>query len=170
MAMITAGSPFRPPYGSRVGRWALATALCIALSLLAVPALVRDPVSATGAGHAAAGRPSTVSALAGTRGYGGLPLSFERNRGQVDGQVRFLTHGPGYTLYLTPRDAVLAFPSPCLFARTRDVGRHREAVCRRLGGRGRTRGGGPLLRGPALQGGGTSRHAPCCAGDEYLRL
>ena len=40
--------------------------------------------------------------------YGKLPLSFEANRGQTDGRVRFLAHGRGYTLFLTGNEAVLA--------------------------------------------------------------
>src|ERR1700688_4111702 len=40
--------------------------------------------------------------------YGKLPLSFERNQGQIDGQVKFLSRGSGYTLYLTAKEAVLA--------------------------------------------------------------
>ena len=37
-----------------------------------------------------------------------LPYSFEENRGQFPGQVRFAAHGRGYQLYLTTADAVLA--------------------------------------------------------------
>lgn len=37
-----------------------------------------------------------------------LPLYFETNLGQVDESVRFLARGPGYTLFLTPQEAVLA--------------------------------------------------------------
>jgi hypothetical protein len=37
-----------------------------------------------------------------------LPLSFERNAGQTDDQVRFLSRGRGYTLFLTGNEAVLA--------------------------------------------------------------
>src|SRR3990172_343852 len=37
-----------------------------------------------------------------------LPLIFETNAGQVDGEVKFLSRGPGYTLFLTPPEAVLA--------------------------------------------------------------
>jgi hypothetical protein len=37
-----------------------------------------------------------------------LPLSFEANRGQTDAQVKFLARGPGYTLFLTSQEAVLA--------------------------------------------------------------
>src|SRR5688572_8713313 len=40
--------------------------------------------------------------------YGKLPLSFEANQGQTASQVRFLSRGPGYTLFLTPTEAVLA--------------------------------------------------------------
>lgn len=44
------------------------------------------------------------------RSYGHLPLSFEANRGQSDPQVKFLSHGAGYTLFLTENEAVLAMP------------------------------------------------------------
>ena len=44
--------------------------------------------------------------------YGGLPLSFEANRGQADPQVRFLARGPQQTLFLTPSQAVLALAQP----------------------------------------------------------
>ncbi len=37
----------------------------------------------------------SVSAVA---DYGKLPISFEVNRGQSDAQVRFLSHGKGYSL------------------------------------------------------------------------
>lgn len=44
--------------------------------------------------------------------YGQLPLGFEANQGQTDGQVQFLAHGQGYTLFLTAREAVFAFRPP----------------------------------------------------------
>ena len=40
--------------------------------------------------------------------YARLPLSFEVNQGQINNQVKFLSHGRGYTLFLTPTEAVLA--------------------------------------------------------------
>jgi hypothetical protein len=40
--------------------------------------------------------------------YGKLPLSFEANHGQTDGQVKFLARGVGYTLFLTPTEAVFS--------------------------------------------------------------
>src|SRR5579884_4241274 len=42
---------------------------------------------------------------------GRLPLSFEPNQGQTDTQVRFLAHGPHYTLFLTSNAATLSFPA-----------------------------------------------------------
>ena len=37
-----------------------------------------------------------------------VPLSFEANQGQTDSQVKFLSRGKGYSLFLTPHEAVLA--------------------------------------------------------------
>jgi len=44
--------------------------------------------------------------------YGKLPLQFEANRGQTQKDVRFLSHGPGYNLYLTAGEAVLVLTKP----------------------------------------------------------
>jgi photosystem II stability/assembly factor-like uncharacterized protein len=44
--------------------------------------------------------------------YGKLPLSFEINEGQTDQQVKFLSHGPGYDLFLTATGAVLTLHQP----------------------------------------------------------
>jgi hypothetical protein len=44
--------------------------------------------------------------------YGQLPLAFEPNVGQVQGQANFLSHGPGYELLLRPGDATLALQKP----------------------------------------------------------
>jgi hypothetical protein len=49
-------------------------------------------------------------------GYGKLPLAFEMNEGLSDPQVKFVSRGAGYTLFLTADAAVLALqpsvPSP----------------------------------------------------------
>ena len=42
------------------------------------------------------------------KGFGRLPLSFEVNQGQTDAEVKFLSRGKGYTLFLTPNEAVLS--------------------------------------------------------------
>lgn len=39
--------------------------------------------------------------------YGRLPLSFEQNQGQTAREVRFVSHGSGYQLFLTPQEAVI---------------------------------------------------------------
>jgi hypothetical protein len=36
----------------------------------------------------------------------GLPLAFEENRGQTDPRVRFITHGSGYTQFITAHEVV----------------------------------------------------------------
>src|SRR5271170_8143470 len=43
-----------------------------------------------------------------TNAYGKLPLAFEANQGQTAADVRFLSHGDGYSLFLTEQEAVLA--------------------------------------------------------------
>ena len=40
--------------------------------------------------------------------YSKLPLSFEENRGQADNEVKYISRGAGYTLFLAPTEAVLA--------------------------------------------------------------
>jgi hypothetical protein len=42
-----------------------------------------------------------------SKSYGRLPLHFEANQGQAHQDVRFLSRGSGYSLYLTSREAVL---------------------------------------------------------------
>jgi len=44
--------------------------------------------------------------------YGKLPLSFEKNQGQTDKKVKFLSRGGGYTLFLAPDEAVLTLSCP----------------------------------------------------------
>ena len=45
-------------------------------------------------------------------GYGKLPLHFEANLGQAHGDVRFVSRGSGYALYLTAGEAVLVLAKP----------------------------------------------------------
>jgi hypothetical protein len=66
--------------------------------------------------------PSTAAQSASAKRYGDLPLSFEPNQGQIadhareksnaqfaNQQVRFVSRGSGYSLFLTQSGAVLAF-------------------------------------------------------------
>ena len=52
-----------------------------------------------------------------------LPLSFEANQGQADAQVKFLSRGSGYSLFLTAHEAVLS-----LVQSPRRPGAHREGA------------------------------------------
>ncbi len=40
--------------------------------------------------------------------YGLLPMHFEMNHGQLNEQVKFIARGRGYTLFLTPDEAILS--------------------------------------------------------------
>ncbi len=84
---------------------------------LAAPLGVLTQPRSPGMISATAAHPSTVSAPTKNsspanasqlrQNYGQLPLSFEANVGQADPSVQFLTHGPGYGLYLTGSEAVM---------------------------------------------------------------
>ncbi len=64
-------------------------------------------------------------------GYGKLPLTFERNQGQADPQVKFLSRGSGYALFLTPNQAVLSLRRPTSPLRIADCGlRNKKALFR----------------------------------------
>ena len=64
--------------------------------------------------------------------YGKLPLAFERNMGQADRHVQFLARGSGYSLFLTPNQAVFALskhtPSPRFAASTGKISDTPQAV------------------------------------------
>jgi hypothetical protein len=65
--------------------------------------------SSSAAPHA---QPTQIKAPQLKKAYGQLPLSFEVNQGQSDSQVKFLSRGPGYQLFLTATEAVLALQPP----------------------------------------------------------
>lgn len=46
--------------------------------------------------------------------YAKLPLIFEANQGQTDSQARFISRGPGYTLFITPSEAIFSLDIPRL--------------------------------------------------------
>src|SRR2546428_11328554 len=64
-------------------------------------ALAPAPVTRTSTETTQATKPQVLAA------YGKLPLSFEANQGQTEPQVKFLSRGRGYTLFLTHTEAVL---------------------------------------------------------------
>jgi Bacterial Ig-like domain (group 3)/MBG domain (YGX type)/Chitobiase/beta-hexosaminidase C-terminal domain/Bacterial Ig-like domain (group 1)/Beta-propeller repeat len=54
----------------------------------------------------------TTNRASASTNYGKLPLSFEANHGQTNAQVRFISRGSGYSLFLTNTEAVLALRKP----------------------------------------------------------
>ncbi len=57
-------------------------------------------------------RPNDTKSARIQEGYGRLPLTFEANHGQTDPQVKFLSRGPGYNLFLTATEAVMDLRAP----------------------------------------------------------
>src|SRR5579859_942742 len=64
------------------------------------------------AGTAARTTGTPVAAASLAANYGNLPLSFERNDGQTNAQVKFLSRGGGYSMFLTSNGAVLVLSKP----------------------------------------------------------
>ncbi len=62
--------------------------------------------SASNSSTAAHATPGQVQAA-----YAALPLAFEQNQGQTDEAVKYLARGNGYTLFLTPKEAVFSLHS-----------------------------------------------------------
>jgi hypothetical protein len=66
--------------------------------------------------HSASATPQAL-----LRTYSNLPLSFERNDGQADPSMKFKSRGKGYTLFLTPTEAVIALRTPQTSLNTRSL-------------------------------------------------
>lgn len=77
------------------------------------PALLNQTISSRLSGQAdfdlltGSNKPAPSSARL-SEAYGKLPLSFEANKGQTRPEVKFLSRGSGYSLFLTSSEAVLA--------------------------------------------------------------
>ena len=103
MSSIDAGASGRSRLDSSGG---IARAWLVAASLAVAAQAPAQLPAAQPAG--AAGQPRL------SVGYGNLPLSFEANQGQSEEPVKFLARGPGYSLFLTPTEAVLSLRAPAL--------------------------------------------------------
>jgi len=94
------------------------------LPLLAALGAVQAPAVATPARPAVDQHPIRAA-------YSQIPLSFEPNQGQSAGPVKFLSRGPGYSVFLTPSEAVLALSRPKPAAsRSPGQGKTQSAVVR----------------------------------------
>src|SRR5882762_5108673 len=68
-----------------------------------------------------------VSDARSSESYGRLPLQFEANQGQAHKDVRFLSRGPGYGVYLTAGEAVLVLTRPDAKREARGMSEPRDA-------------------------------------------
>ncbi|HWN09545.1 MAG TPA: SBBP repeat-containing protein [Pyrinomonadaceae bacterium] len=90
--------------------WAMLALASLILSLTPGAAATSVNASSKRSAAVAANRAASdggpADSAAAQRNYGALPLSFEPNQGQADRSVKFLSRGKGYTLFLTPTEAV----------------------------------------------------------------
>lgn len=80
---------------------------------------------------------SATTPKAATANYGKLPLLFERNQGQTDPRVKFISNGAGYTVFLTAGEMVLSLrPSEVVNpnAFTPGAASKRRALCLQVRG------------------------------------
>ena len=99
---------------SKVARIAGALAIAVILPLAILFTMIhggKKPLAQNGkaAGMSAATTPVDTQKVAGQ--YGKLPMSFEPNQGQSAPQVKFVSRGQGYQLFLTGDEAVVAVRS-----------------------------------------------------------
>jgi len=89
---------------------ALLFSLSAASAMTSTPFTAEDPVSLAEPTRASLKSDNGADSLEARalEKFGELPLYFEANKGQTHESVRFLTRGPGYVLFLTPREAVFS--------------------------------------------------------------
>ncbi len=95
----------------------------IVLTVLAAFILAGTAIHRWRADSAASQPPAAASAL----DYKTLPVYFEENRGQTDPRVRFLSRGPGYTVFLTGKGTVLSLHRATVVEPPRPFGTQPEA-------------------------------------------
>ena len=103
------------PASSHISRTVLALGIaCLLATLASVVFVAARNDGNNNPGPATPANPTPADAPAKARlaeKFGKLPLSFEANQGQIDEQVKFISRGPGYDLFLTSTDAVLRVQS-----------------------------------------------------------
>jgi hypothetical protein len=72
-----------------------------------LPASIQGEASILNSGHLGS-KPNSLTKVTLDKGFGRLSRSFEVNQGQTDADVKFLSRGKGYTLFLTSKEAVLS--------------------------------------------------------------
>ena len=96
---------------SKMGRRAGIGFLSLVMVPLGLFSVLSEDVSTETATPASAAVPAPTEEQL-ERAYANLPLSFEATLGQTDAQVKFLSRGLGYTLFLTADEAVLSLGRP----------------------------------------------------------
>ena len=95
-------------------RWTVLRCILLLIIVLAAAFLTVEKVAFLPEPHVASlTLPANATLLAARKAqvnaaYGKLPLIFETNQGQSDPQVRFVSRGPSYTLFLTHDEAVFS--------------------------------------------------------------
>jgi hypothetical protein len=100
---------------SPLGKFAAYVAVAVAIPALFMFVMIhhgRSAVRAVSSQSAGVAAPKAVPANFDWTKYGKLPLEFEANQGQTAPDVRFLSHGDGYTLFLTGQEAVMTLRQP----------------------------------------------------------
>jgi hypothetical protein len=103
--------PAKPPGLAKKragGRLAAAAVLTVGLSTITAASPAHLTLPETSSSAALHAPPAKIKAPQFKKAYGQLPLSFAPNRGQTNSQVKFLSRGAGYQLFLTATEAVLA--------------------------------------------------------------
>jgi hypothetical protein len=93
-----------------LSRATLLTLLAATLIVLST-FLIRSSLAKESAGSAVPTAQQSTKAESADH-YGKLPLSFESNEGQTDREVKFVSRGPGYDLFLTATGLVLTLRQP----------------------------------------------------------
>ncbi len=81
--------------------------LALVLSLATPGATIPVNSNASTSNSPAQNQPDAATKARVLQAYAKLPLSFEANQGQTNKQVKFLARGNGYSVFLTPTEAVL---------------------------------------------------------------
>jgi hypothetical protein len=100
------------PATKKIGASVLVTLALIVLSYLLLPkvqSVGAAPTKPRAKAEVASAKTADKRARA---ALGGLPLSFEMNRGQFDPQVQFASRGAGYKAFLTQSEAVFVLRRP----------------------------------------------------------
>jgi hypothetical protein len=112
-----------------IRNWLKRVSICAGIATLAFTAVMLVGFFQATPGRSFSNRVAGVADAPGPRlaaDYAKLPLSFEANQGQTDRSVNFLSHGRGYSLFLTGDEAVLRLKKPGIEGKIRDSRREAQ--------------------------------------------